>query len=333
MAGGAAATVPMAVAVPLLDELTAVLAASPAALVTRSSDGIVLSANPAAVRLFARPRKDLEGSHWHEWLSATASARTRARIEHLLMDAGDATAATGTDLVFTTRAGAPRAVTMSCGDYWYGGERRLVVSLMPRPNPGERAPIIMDQVQANAVLVDQAAVGMTLTDATGRWLRLNEAYAAMLGYAVDELMDMGFVNVTHPDDRILDERATARLKAREIGRFSHEKRYVHRDGTIFRVRVHVNGVFDAGKLVYWASQVINIDAQHQAVENNRVLQLVLQSFIEHVPANTAVKDRDGRDTLVNKNFANAVGRELEEFRGHTLAVLGIAHPTIMPRPG
>ena len=318
----------MAVVVSLLDEMTAVLAASPGALVTLSSDGVVLTANPAAVRLFSRPRKDLEGSHWHEWLPGTASAQTRARIEHLLMDAGDATAAAGTDLVLTTRNGVPRAVTMSCGDYWYAGERRLVVSLLPRPNPGEVDPIISDHAQANAVLVDQAAVGMSLTDSNGRWLRINEAYASMLGYAVDELMGLGFVDVTHPEDRGEDERAIARLKSGEIARFSHEKRYVHRDGKVFWVRVHVNGVFDAGELMYWATQVIDIDAEHRAVENNRGLQLMLQSFIEHVPANIAVTDRDGRYTLVNENFAKTVGRERDAFHGRTLAELGIEHATI-----
>lgn len=318
----------MAVVVPIVDERTAILAASPGALLTLSSDGIVLSANPAAVRLFARPRNELEGSHWHEWLPETASARTRARIEHLLMEGGNTTAAAGTDLVLTTHAGTPRAVTMSCGDYWYAGERRLVVSLLPRPNPGERDPIIADHAQANAVLVDQAAVGMVLTDVTGRWLRLNDAYASMLGYTVDELMDMRFADVTHPDDHERDNYELGRLKAGVIRRFSREKRYVHRSGRVFWVRVHVNGVFDGDELVYWANQVVDVDAEHRAVEDNRALQLMLESFVKHVPANIAVQDRDGRYTLVNENFANAVGRDRAAFPGHTLAELGVEHIAI-----
>lgn len=318
----------MAVVAPILDELTAVLAASPGALVTLSSDGIVLSANPAAVRLFARPRGELEGSHWHEWLPDTASPRTRARIEHLLMEAGETTAAAGTDLVLETRAGTPRAVTMSCGDYWHGDERRLVVALLPRPNPGVLDPIIADHAQANAVLVDQAAVGMVLTDANGRWLRLNKAYAEMLGYSVDELMDMGFMDVTHPADRGKDKRAIAQLKAGKTERYSLEKRYVRRDGSHFWVRVHISGVFEDGVLIYWATQVIDVDAEHRALEDNRKLQLMLQSFIEHVPANIAVQDRDGRYTLVNENFADAVGRDRDEFPGRTLAELGVERPPI-----
>ncbi len=322
----------MAVVVPILDERAAILAASPGALLTLSSDGIVLSANPAAVRLFARSRKELEGSHWHEWLPSTASAHTRARIEHLLMDAGEATAAAGTDLVLATHAGAPRAVTMSCGDYWHAGERRLVVSLLPRPNPGAADSIIADHAQANAVLVDQAGVGMSLSDLNGRWLRVNEAYAAMLGYTVDELMNMGFADVTSADDRARDEYELERLKAGEIRRFSLEKRYIHRSGRLFWVRVHVSGVFEGDELVYWATQAVDVDAEHRALENNRALQLMLESFVEHVPANIAVQDRDGRYTLVNENFAKAVGRDRDAFRGRTLAELGVERIAIAGTP-
>ena len=250
----------MAVVAPIPDELTAILAASPGALLTLSSAGIVLSANPAAVRLFGRPRTELEGSHWHEWLPSTASSHTRVRVEHLLMEAGDRTAAAGTDLVLTTGAGTPRAVTMSCSDYWYAGERRLVVSLLSRPSPDATNPLIADHAQANAVLVDQAAVGMSLSDLNGRWLRVNEAYASMLGYAVDELMEMGFADVTHPDDRAKDEAELERLKAGAIRRFTLEKRYVHRSGRVFWVRVYVSGAFEGDELMYWATQVVDIDA-------------------------------------------------------------------------
>tara|TARA_R110002096_G_scaffold5863_19_gene27055 strand:+ start:4477 stop:8025 length:3549 start_codon:yes stop_codon:yes gene_type:complete len=322
----------MAVVAPIPDELTAILAASPGALLTLSSAGTVLSANPAAVRLFARPRAELEGSHWHEWLPSTASSHTRARVEHLLLEAGDATAAAGTDLVLTTGAGTPRAVTMSCSDYWYAGERRLVVSLLPRPNPGATDPLIADHAQANAVLVDQAAVGMSLSDLNGRWLRVNEAYASMLGYAVDELIDMGFADVTHPDDRDRDDYELGRLKAGIIRRFSLEKRYIHRNGKVFWVRVHVSGVFEGDELVYWATQVVDIDAEHRAVENNRALQLMLESFVEHVPANIAVQDRDGRYTLVNENFAHAVGRDRDVLRGRTPAELGVERSAIAGTP-
>jgi len=318
----------MAVVAPIPDELTAILAASPGALLTLSSAGIVLSANPAAVRLFGRPRTELEGSHWHEWLPSTASSHTRVRVEHLLMEAGDRTAAAGTDLVLTTGAGTPRAVTMSCSDYWYAGERRLVVSLLSRPSPDATNPLIADHAQANAVLVDQAAVGMSLSDLNGRWLRLNEAYASMLGYAVDELINMGFADVTYPDDRASDAYELGRLKAGLIRRFSREKRYIHRSGKVFWVRVHVNGVFDGDELVYWATQAVDVDAEHRAVENNRALQLMLESFVEHVPANIAVQDRDGRYTLVNENFAQAVGRDRDTLRGHTPAELGVERSAI-----
>jgi PAS domain-containing protein len=46
-----------------------------------------------------------------------------------------------------------------------------------------------------------AAIGMALTDAEGRWVRANPALTTMLGYREDELMGRPFTEITHPDDR------------------------------------------------------------------------------------------------------------------------------------
>src|SRR3954465_11525773 len=45
---------------------------------------------------------------------------------------------------------------------------------------------------------EDAPIGMALTDASGRWVRVNRSLAAMIGYPQDELTGVRFVDITHP---------------------------------------------------------------------------------------------------------------------------------------
>ena len=47
---------------------------------------------------------------------------------------------------------------------------------------------------------DAASVGMTLAGLDGTFIQVNERFAQMLGYTVDELMALGVRGITHPDD-------------------------------------------------------------------------------------------------------------------------------------
>ncbi|MGL4918601.1 MAG: DUF4118 domain-containing protein, partial [Aeromonas allosaccharophila] len=47
---------------------------------------------------------------------------------------------------------------------------------------------------------EQAAVGIALVSPDGKWLRVNQRLCDMVGYQADELMNMTFQQITHPDD-------------------------------------------------------------------------------------------------------------------------------------
>ena len=47
---------------------------------------------------------------------------------------------------------------------------------------------------------EQSAVGMTINDLDGRWLRINQKCCDMLGYSKAEMLALTFVDLVHPDD-------------------------------------------------------------------------------------------------------------------------------------
>jgi PAS domain S-box-containing protein len=79
-------------------------------------------------------------------------------------------------------------------------------------------------------IFDNAGVGITFSEIDGPLIiDVNQAYAEMVGYPVEELRGGDFSTVIHPDELELYNSLTPLT----LDGFQHETRYVHRDGTIF----------------------------------------------------------------------------------------------------
>src|SRR6185312_10017320 len=69
-------------------------------------------------------------------------------------------------------------------------------------------------------------------DATGRFLRVNEKFCAIVGYSREELLQKTMRDITHPDDLAASIDAFTALWQGESPTFGLEKRYVRKDGSL-----------------------------------------------------------------------------------------------------
>ncbi|MGB0747108.1 MAG: PAS domain S-box protein [Magnetospiraceae bacterium] len=86
---------------------------------------------------------------------------------------------------------------------------------------------------------EQAAVGMAHVGMDGEFLRVNQKLCDMLGYSVEELKDLSFQGITHPDDLPADREALERFQRNEISILSKDKRYFRKDGSVIWVAITV----------------------------------------------------------------------------------------------
>src|SRR5207253_1758571 len=79
---------------------------------------------------------------------------------------------------------------------------------------------------------DYAAVGMALVATDGRWLSVNRSLCELVGYSEQEMLQMNFQSITHPDD--LGDNLTDLYQMLEgkIVTSTREKRYIHKDSHI-----------------------------------------------------------------------------------------------------
>jgi PAS domain S-box-containing protein len=106
---------------------------------------------------------------------------------------------------------------------------------------------------------ENAAVGIAHTDFTGRYLRLNEKFSAIVGYPRAELLQKSFHDITHPDDLTASIESLATLVRGESTVFGLEKRYVREDGCLVWVELFASLQRDAaGQPAYLITVVQDI---------------------------------------------------------------------------
>ncbi len=140
---------------------------------------------------------------------------------------------------------------------------------------------------------ESAAVGKTHSDPLSRRLiRVNRAFAEMLGYAPEDLAGRNSADLLCPEDRAVDEAAYAACLASAEGSFVLEKRYCTRDGRPIWGRASTTIIrAEAGGAPVLAIAVIeNIDAQYRSQMALESAKAELEVLVEQRGA--AIKQRD-----------------------------------------
>ncbi|MCO7461799.1 MULTISPECIES: PAS domain S-box protein [Stenotrophomonas] len=110
-----------------------------------------------------------------------------------------------------------------------------------------------------------AALGMALVSLEGRWLDVNDALCRILGYPREELLQVDFQRLTHPDDLQTDLVLVQDLLAGRRSHYHLEKRYLDRDGKVIWARLSVSLVrSERGEPVHFVSQIQDISAQRSS---------------------------------------------------------------------
>ena len=304
-------------------ELRAILDAAVGGIVTIDNRGTILSANPGVTRLLGYTSTEVRGRNIVAVLPDTFRSQYDGFLERYIADQEQKNIASGRKVLARHFDGQHVPVWLTLSKYEVDGEVRFA-GVMGDLSAFEQQQAVLEESELlNRLTVDNAVIGITLTDLNGKWMRVNHAFCAMLGYTESELLALGYSRITHSQDVQLDYDQVRRLHNGEVASFSHEKRYIRNDGSLLWVRVHVAGVYDDDEnLTHHSTQVVNIDAEKVALEQKAMLQQQMQAFIEHVPANITVKDAEGRYTLVNRTLAKSLNIEPQSLIGKTIDALG-----------
>ncbi len=115
--------------------------------------------------------------------------------------------------------------------------------LIRRAHLTERARIegaLREREARLRIIFEGAAVGIILSDATGRLVEVNPVARSMLGYSEAEMHQLTYVGLTHPDDVEESVRLYQELLRGERDTYQFEKRYVRKGGEVLWGRLTVS---------------------------------------------------------------------------------------------
>ncbi|MBN1244189.1 PAS domain S-box protein [Candidatus Bathyarchaeota archaeon] len=158
--------------------------------------------------------------------------------------------------------------------------------------------------------------GIVQTDRTGCIVECNKAYADMLGYSREELLDLTYQQLTPEKWRQMENEIVSQSWEKAGYSPVYEKEFVRKDCSVFPVSVRVLVVSDEnGKPLEMWSIVRDITRRKQAEEAVTKEKNVLKGIMENTGAMLAYLNPEFNFVAVNSAYAKGSDHSAEELIG------------------
>jgi PAS domain S-box-containing protein len=212
---------------------------------------------------------------------------------------------------------------------------QLVITPSQLPHNAGYVTIVQDitaQVQAEEKLQANMArylavfnnnsVGISIIDATGAFVEVNDRYARYFGYTPDALLSVTPLMLIHPDERTNTQGLLQQLFSKEIMYYTMEKRYLRRDGTCFWGHVFVSPILDTeGEVLQAVCLVIDITERKHAEQSLAKLNANLERLVQE-------RTQDLTDKALALEKANRTLQKLDDMK--TAFLSSVSHELRTP---
>ncbi len=272
---------------------------------------LVIAVNPAYARMHGGSAGDFVGQTIDQSLAADALVRlpdlarevdetgfTAVESEHVRLD--------GSTFPVATEAMAAR-----------DAEGNLLYRIAWFNDLTERGQLQRKTREAERQFEDAfklTGTGMALVGLDGRWLRVNPALCAIIGYTETELQELTFSEITHPEDLAANLEGDEQLLRGKVEEYKLEKRYLRRDGDPIWVLLSVSLARDDDG-----------EPSHYVVH---ALDISLRKRMERDISRETVGSELNRDLMCTVSFDGNLGL----LQGRWEEVLGWGEDELRSRP-
>jgi PAS domain S-box-containing protein len=131
---------------------------------------------------------------------------------------------------------------------------------------------------------DQAPSGAAIASLDHKFIRVNEVLCKITGYTSEELTQLSYTDITHPDDLGLNLDLANQLANRLIEQYNIEKRYIRKDGQTIWVFLSSRAVKDDdGNPLYVLGTIQDITDRKNAELALKKSEQTLETLISNLP--------------------------------------------------
>lgn len=164
---------------------------------------------------------------------------------------------------------------------------------------------------------EYSAVGMSRMGLDGKFQWINNAFTAILGYTLEDILNEEFSKITYPEDRHIGERELKKMISGEVSSANFEKRYLHKNGTIVWVSLVFSLIKSDNNASFLITQIMDITDKKSAEHELRKLSLA----VEQSPDMIIITDTDGNIEYANPKTVEITGYTFEELKGKNPGLL------------
>ena len=279
---------------------------SPDAVLLTAPDGRILSANPAACRMFGRPEAELQAAG-----RAAVVDMADPRLPGALQERARAGRFQG-ELTFRRADGSlfPGEVSSTVFEDRLGEQRTSMIirDITDRKEAEEAVRRAHERLRQ---FVDANLVGVVVASPSGGVIDANDYYLRLIGYTREEF-EQGQVDwraITPPEWLPADEQAIEELRTRGICT-PYEKEYIRRDGS--RVSVFLSDAMLPGPEEQIAAFILDITERKRAEAATKREHDFSEAVLDSLPGVLYCYNEDLQFRRWNRNFERATGYTASE---------------------
>ena len=131
-------------------------------------------------------------------------------------------------------------------------------------------------------IFEKGPLGISVTDSNFNILRVNKKYCSLLGYSQEELLNLNLTDITHVEDRPINEDIARKLFDGEIDTYIFEKRYVKKNREVLWVNVTTSIIRDEDNKPIYALGIVediterrrtNLEIENHTRQNSLLVEL------------------------------------------------------------
>jgi len=192
----------------------------------------------------------------------------------------------------------------------------LIAKILKKPSElqllveNQADTILSTKIEFNT-LFEQSSVGIIHVDLEGNILTTNQQFCKILGYSAEEIKSKKLVDLTHESDKAENIKRLESIKNGTVTNFSHEKRYISKNGSIVWANIHVYPLLNADtNQINCLTIIEDITEKKEANDKIRQSEIRFKSLFEDSPV--ALWEEDFSRVKNHLEFLDLFGKKAEE---------------------